>query len=212
MSEHVVLLHGLARSSRSMNRLAVALTRAGYQVHNCDYPSTRLSLKNAAENTISAALRLTEHAERVHFVTHSLGGLLLRYYLQQHTVDKLGRVVMLAPPNQGSEIADWLHDFRFFRAMFGPVANQLGTRSTLLTKQLGPANFDLGIIAGTRAINLPFYFLLPRPNDGTVTVTNTKLEGMRDHICLPTTHPLIMKNSQVIKQVLAFLRLGQFER
>lgn len=211
MNEHVILLHGLARSPRSMNKLAQTLSQAGYQVHNCHYASTRLSVEDAAQHTISTALKLTEDAEKVHFVTHSLGGILLRFYLQQQHIINLGRVVMLAPPNQGSEVADWLQPYRLFRALFGPVSNQLGTRSFLLNTQLGPANFELGVIAGTRAINLPFYFLLPKPNDGTVSVANTKLAGMNDHICLPTTHPLIMKNPLVINQVVTFLNQGKFQ-
>ena len=210
MSEHVILLHGLARTARSMRGLARSLSLAGYVVHNCDYHSTQLSIEEAAMSTLPKAIEMTASGDRVHIVTHSLGGLLVRYYLRHHSVPNLGRVVMLSPPNQGSEIADWLQPIPPFHRIFGPVLAQLGTGDEQLPAHLGPANFELGIIAGTRALNFLFYALLAKPNDGTVSVERTKLSGMCDHLCLPATHPLIMKNKQTIAQVLHFLRHGRF--
>lgn len=208
--ESVILLHGLARSSRCMNRLEKILQQAGYHTVNLNYPSTSGSIESLSDTVITNALAHTEPSETVHFVTHSLGGILLRHFLTQNEIDRLGRVVMLAPPNHGSQIVEWLQHYRLFQRLLGPAASQLGTRPDRLVNQLPPAPCELGIIAGSRAVNVLFSPFLPKPNDGTVSVENTKLAGMRDHITLPTTHPLIMRNKQVIKQVLAFLKSGQF--
>lgn len=208
--ESVILLHGLARSSRCMSRLEKTLQQAGYHTVNLNYPSSNGSIESLSDAVITNALAQTEPSETVHFVTHSLGGILLRHFLTQNEIVGLGRVVMLAPPNHGSQIVEWLQHYRLFQRLLGPAASQLGTRPDSLVNQLPPAPCELGIIAGSRAVNVLFSPFLPKPNDGTVSVENTKLAGMRDHITLPTTHPLIMRNKQVIKQVLAFLKSGQF--
>lgn len=208
--ESVILLHGLARSSRCMNRLENTLQQAGYHIVNLNYPSTSGSIESLSDTVITNALAKTEPSQSVHFVTHSLGGILLRYFLTHNEIDRLGRVVMLAPPNRGSQIVEWLQHYWLFQRLLGPAALQLGTAADSLVNQLPPAPCELGIIAGSRAVNVLFSPFLPKPNDGTVSVENTKLAGMRDHITLPTTHPLIMRNKQVIKQVLAFLKSGQF--
>lgn len=212
MNEAVVLLHGLARSRRSMGRLAQALQQAGYQVENCAYPSTRLNITEAADSTIPAALDKLSHADSIHFVTHSLGGILLRDYLQRKVIHKLGRVVMLAPPNQGSVVADWLQSYRLFSNIFGPAAMQLGTGPSSRPRQLTPADVELGIIAGSRSLNPLFGCFMAKPNDGTVSVSETRLQGMRDHLTLPATHPFIMNNREVIRQCIYFLQHGQFDR
>ncbi|MCX4188154.1 esterase/lipase family protein [Methylophaga sp. OBS4] len=210
--ESVILLHGLLRSYRSMNKLEKALQQAGYHTINCDYQSSRYSIEALSEAAIPATLSRCPPDITVHFVTHSLGGILLRHYLRNHQIDNLGRVVMLAPPNKGSELADWLKPYWLYRRIFGPTGMQLGTEPSSFVNQLGDANFELGVIAGTRAINLLFAPVLPQPNDGTVTVASTKLEGMTDHISLPASHPFIMRNKQVIRQVLNFLKDGRFNQ
>ncbi len=208
--ETVILLHGLARSSRSMNKLQTALQQAGYHTLNIDYPSTRHTIEALSKDVIGKALARCPSATKIHFVTHSLGGILLRHYLMNHRIDKLGRVVMLAPPNQGSQLADWLQAYRLYQYLFGPVGMQLGTASSSLIQRLGPADFELGIIAGTRAINLLFSPILPKPNDGTVTVENTKLKGMKTHLSVPASHPFIMRKQRVIDEVIRFLQDGCF--
>jgi len=208
--ESVILLHGLARSSRCMNRLENTLQQAGYHTVNLNYPSTSGSIESLSDSVITSALAQTEPSETVHFVTHSLGGILLRYFLAHHDIARLGRVVMLAPPNHGSQFVDWLQRYSLFHRLLGPAASQLGTAADSIVNTLPPVSYELGIIAGSRAVNVLFSPFLPKPNDGTVSVENTKLAGMRDHITLPATHPLIMRNKQVIKQVLVFLRSGRF--
>jgi triacylglycerol lipase len=207
----VILLHGLARSNRSMRKLAAALEQSGYCVVNASYPSTSNTIQALAAETLPNALAHCPKRANIHFVTHSMGGILLRQYLTQHTIPNLGRSVMLAPPNQGSEVVDKLKFLPIFRWLNGPAGMQLGTDANSLPQILGKANFELGVIAGNKSINPLLSLLLPALNDGKVSVAGTKIEGMADHIVLPVTHPLIMKHSNVINQVLYFLRHGKFE-
>ncbi|MGM8933341.1 esterase/lipase family protein [Pseudomonas neustonica] len=209
-SECVVLLHGLARTSNSMNDMQEALNKAGYQVVNLNYPSRDFAVARLAEIAIPPALQACAPDVTVHFVTHSLGGILVRYYLAQHELGQLGHVVMLAPPNQGSEVVDNLADVAGFSWLNGPAGLELGTGAEDVPKQLGQPNFSLGIIAGTQSINLILSTMLPDPDDGKVSVQSTKLEGMTDHISLPVTHTFIMQAPDVIAQTLHFLANGKF--
>lgn len=211
-NETVILLHGLARSHGSMRKLEVALQKAGYSTININYPSTGADIDTLSSQTLTKALNRCLSSDKVHFVTHSLGGILLRYYLQRHSIPKLGRVVMLAPPNQGSDIARWLSPYRLFTKLLGPAAAELSSDSSSTVSRLGPANFELGIIAGTRPFNPLFTLCLDKPNDGTITISDSKLSGMTDHISLPATHSFIMRNKQVISQTRYFLEKGRFKR
>ena len=211
-NECVILLHGLARSDSSMKTMAAELNNAGYTAINYDYPSTRHPVEKLAYDAISDALSQCPEQSTVHFVTHSMGGILVRQYLSQHSIENLGRVVMLGPPNQGSEVVDTLHNMPGYELINGPAGHQLGTDIESIPNKLGPANFELGIIAGTRSINLILSTMLPSTDDGKVTVENTKLEGMKDHIALPVTHPFMMKNQDVIEQVIHFLKSGSFKK
>jgi len=211
-NECAILLHGLARSDSSMKTMAVELTNAGYTAINYDYPSTQYSVEKLADDAISEALSLCPDQATVHFVTHSMGGILVRQYLSTQTIENLGRVVMLGPPNKGSEVVDTLHDMPGYELLNGPAGHQLGTDIESIPNKLGPADFELGIIAGTRSINLILSTMLPSTDDGKVTVENTKLDGMKEHIALPVTHPFMMKNKDVIEQVIHFLKSGTFKQ
>jgi pimeloyl-ACP methyl ester carboxylesterase len=209
-SDSVILLHGLARSDRSMNKLQQALLRKGYRVHNVSYASTRNNIEKLAEEAIGPALKLCPKAQKLHFVTHSLGGILVRQYLLHHQIDNLGRVVMLGPPNHGTEVVDKLRDFPGFRFINGEAGLELGTGESSVPNKLGAANFDLGIIAGTRSINLILSRMIPGTDDGKVSVENTRLEGMHDHLQMKVTHPFMMRNAKVIEQVIHYLESGRF--
>jgi len=212
-SECVILLHGLARSAHSMAELEEKLTRAGYRVENIDYPSREQAIPELAEQAVAEGLKRCQAASAspVNFVTHSLGGILVRYYYTHHSPDHVGRVVMLGPPNQGSEVVDNLKDVPGFELLNGPAGRQLGTDKQDIPKSLGPVNFELGVIAGTRSINLLLSTLLPNPDDGKVSVESARVEGMCGFITLPVTHPFMMKNEEVIRQTLHFLKHGTFE-
>ena len=212
LADSVILLHGLARSDKSMQKLERALTEQGYCVQNVSYQSTRNNIEALAEQAIAPALALCPAGEQVNFVTHSLGGILVRQYLQHHDIDNLGRVVMLGPPNKGSEVVDKLGDFPGFRFFHGEAGLELGTGATSLPNRLGQADFDLGIIAGTRSINLFLSRMIPGTDDGKVSVENTKLEGMRDHLQMEVTHTFMMRDSKVIDQVIHYLQTGRFKR
>ncbi len=211
-NEGVILLHGLARSDKSMRKLARALSAQGYRVQNVSYASTRGKIEILANEAIAPALEQLGVCERIHFVAHSLGGILVRQYLLNHTIENLGRVVMLGPPNKGAEVVDKLRNFPGFRFIHGQAGLELGTGETSVPNRLGAANFDLGIIAGTRSINLFLASMIPGSNDGTVSVESTRLEGMRDHLEMEVTHTFMMRNDRVIEQVIHYLRNGRFRR
>ena len=150
--------------------------------------------------------------DRVHFVTHSMGGILVRFYLANHRLVNLGRVVMLSPPNQGSETVDKLANMPGFGWLNGPAGQQLGTDENSLPNRLGPADFELGIITGNRSINLILSTMIPGPDDGKVAVERAKLAGMADFLVVPHSHPFIMKKPLVIEQTQFFLEHGRFRR
>lgn len=210
-TECVILLHGLARSAHSMDKMAQRLTEQGYKVLNIDYPSRAHPIKKLAEEAISEALSQCKDMP-VNFVTHSMGGILVRQFLSNHRIKNLNKVVMLGPPNKGTEIVDKLGHLPGFHLVNGDAGMQLGTSELSVPNQLGKANFDVGIIAGTQSINLLLSSLIPDTDDGKVSVENTKIEGMNDHIEIPTTHVFMMRNDIVIKQVICYLKQGKFNR
>jgi pimeloyl-ACP methyl ester carboxylesterase len=212
--EYVVLLHGLCRSGRSMIPMGQALEQAGYKIVNMEYPSRSASIEKLSDDAIGLAVEDCQRhgATRIHFVTHSLGGILVRSYLARHTIPNLGRVVMLGPPNQGSEIVDKLGSWWLFKKLNGPAGSELGTDKNSTPNQIGPANFCVGVIAGDRSLNWINSLLIPGRDDGKVSVERTKLAGMTDHIVIHATHPFIMCNRNSIKQTIHFLRTGSFAR
>ena len=209
-AECVVLLHGLARSASAMAPLAEALAESGYTVANIDYPSRTKPIEALAPIAVERGLEGCGQTQPVHFVTHSLGGILVRYYLEQQPIDALGRVVMLAPPNQGSEVVDAYRDLPGYQTLNGPAGLQLGTDATSVPLALGPVTFDLGVIAGNKTFNPILSLSLPDPDDGKVSVESTKVEGMRDFIEMPHTHTFIMRAAAVIEQVKHYLTHGRF--
>lgn len=210
--ECVALLHGLWRTEDSMNRLADALADAGYAVNNVAYDSTRHPIAVLAADAVPRAVEGCGEASRIHFVTHSMGGILLRHYLEHADIDRMGHVVMLAPPNQGSEVVDRYRDLPGFSWFGGPAGLQLGTGEDSVPRSLGPVHFDVGIIAGTQTINPVLSLSLPGPDDGKVSVAGTRVTGMNDHLELPVTHVFMMRDDDVIAQVLFYMANGRFER
>lgn len=212
MSDLVILLHGAGRSPRSMGRIAKALTKQGYQVHNLGYPSRRLPIEGLVEYLGEQITKIQpgSHA-KIHFVTHSLGGIVLRYFLKHNSLPNLGRVVMLAPPNQGAALAEIFRKLPFYGWILGPVGAQVGTDPDSIPNTLGPVDCEVGVIAGNRSFNPLFSPLIPGPDDGRVAVESTKLIGITDFLVLPCIHPLIMNYRQVIRQTIHFLSQGHFD-
>jgi len=212
-SECVVLLHGLARTAMSMNKMERELAAAGYLTANIDYPSREHTVEELAELAVPQgidACRSQEGVDRIHFVTHSLGGILLRQYLTDHDLPELGRVVMLGPPNQGSAAVDELRDVPGFDWLNGPAGQQLGKGENSVPLKLGPATFELGVIAGNRTIDPITSAVLENPDDGRVSVEDTKLDGMADFVVVEHSHAFMMRMRRTIELTKAFLSKGRF--
>lgn len=207
--ECVILLHGLGRTEDSMSWIANRLSEQGYEVWNEGYPSTTQDIQTLSRNSIDPAIRHCEKYLATHFVTHSLGGILVRYYLQGKDFD--GRIVMISPPNQGSEVPDVLREIELFKSLLGPAALQLGTDESSLTKSLTPIRGEIGVITGDSTSDPWFSWLIPGPDDGKVSVKSAQLEEMQDFLVVPHGHTFIMLFPGVIEQVLYFLQHGKFK-
>ena len=211
-SDCVVLLHGLNRSYRAMEKMASGLQEAGFTTANVDYPSQTATVEELANLAVNEGLKKCREtgAVNIHFVTHSLGGILLRYAQSEKPIPELSRVVMLAPPNQGSEVIDKTRDWPTFEWFSGEAGLQLGTDEDSIPSRLGPVDFELGVIAGTGTMNPIFSAMLPDPNDGKVSVASTKVVGMNDFLVVDNNHHSIISNDLVIENTTAFLLSGKF--
>ena len=208
----IVLLHGLGRTRWSLWPVAREAARRGYQVHNLGYPSRRARIEELAENVGARVLRVAQDGP-VDVVTHSMGGIVLRAAVAGGSLPReaVRRVVMLAPPNHGSELADRLRDFRVYRFATGPAGQQIGTNEDSVPRRLPPPPFEVGIIAGRKSTNPVFGRVLGPESDGKVTVESTQLEGMRDRVVVDRAHTFIMWAPDVLAHVFSFLETGQFE-
>ncbi|MBV9564797.1 MAG: alpha/beta fold hydrolase [Bradyrhizobium sp.] len=207
----VVLLHGIAVGAWTLKRMERALRARGFATLNLDYASRKKPLDALADDIHPA---VSDFARRLdgplHFVGHSMGGLLARVYVAKYRPDRLGRVVMLGTPNGGSEIVDLLQAFPIYRWYFGPAGMQLATRPDCPLAALPALDYPVGIIAGNLSIYPISSFILPRPNDGRVSVASSKLAGMADHVTVRTVHSALPYHPAAIGQTIAFLSDGNF--
>jgi pimeloyl-ACP methyl ester carboxylesterase len=214
--ELVILLHGALRRGSSMNLMSRYLQRDGYDTLTVTYPSNRQTFEELADY-LHAQLSASDQfnsASKVHFVTHSMGGIVTRYYLGKNRPAQLGRVVMMGPPNQGSEFADFMTESErlkpIFDKIFGPSGAQMTTAHSHAAA--GKIDYDVGVIAGSSSINPLAPWVLDGAHDGIVPVERTRLDGMKDHIVVRTTHTMMMYNPRVMRQARAFVRNGSFTR
>ena len=214
-SECVVMVHGLGRTSHSMDDMEDAFRAAGYRTVNIDYPSRSEPIQELAERVGREAMTgcREQQADVIHFVTHSMGGILVRYYLSKNDIPGLGRVVMLAPPNQGSILADRLRNDAWYRWLLGPAGQQLGTGRDGIPGMLGAVDYPTGVIAGDEHSPVDNWLaeMIPGEDDGKVSVEHAKVEGMQDFLVLPCNHITIMQQPEVIGQGLFFIRHGRFD-
>jgi len=189
--------------------------KQGYQCINILYPSRSKNLTDLTKfvkDTIETDPSYSPNAT-LHFVTHSMGGLIARYYIATYSPQNIGKVVMLGPPNTGSEFADFLDENKFlgpmFHKIFGPAAKELTTGHKHIDDDI---HYPLGIIAGNASINPLAPWILEKEHDGIVPVERTKIKGMTDHIVMRSTHTFMMFNKDVIKQVENFLKHEKFKR
>jgi len=206
----VVLLHGLGRTSASMSKIEAALRNAGYAVWNQSYRSTKSDIMTLGNEAVEPAASYCQQYETLHFVSHSLGGILVRAYLQEKPFD--GRIVMISPPNRGSEIPDVLRELRLFQILLGPAAQELGTEPASVPNTLGKIEGQIGVITGDSSADPFFSWLIPGPDDGKVSVESAKLEEMTDFLVVPYGHTFIMQKKSVVEQVVWFLDNGRFRR
>jgi pimeloyl-ACP methyl ester carboxylesterase len=212
----VVLVHGLGRTTRSMLVLERAARRRGYRVLNVAYASRGADVP-AQASALAATLRHDVPDGTLYVVTHSLGGILLRQAVAtgELPASRIARAVMLAPPSQGSEVADVFWHRRGLRALgrftLGPAGASLGTSPASLVRRLPPVTFELGVIAGTRSVNPVFSWLIPGPDDGKVGVSRAAVPGMRAFVAVPHTHTFMMNAPDVVARTFAFLETGSFD-
>jgi triacylglycerol lipase len=212
--DHVILLHGMGRTAASMRKMARRLRAEGYVVWNESYASTQGEIETLAEEHIAKGLAYcrARDAVKIHFVTHSLGGILVRVYLQKNSIPELGKIVMLAPPNKGSEVADLLKKSKLYRWATGPAGQALGAGDDSLPNRLGPIPGTIGVIAGARTSDPWFSPFIPGKDDGKVSVERTKLNEMADHLVVKRGHTFMMRSKPVLDQVVHFLEHGIFRK
>ncbi|MCC2646219.1 MAG: alpha/beta fold hydrolase [Rickettsiaceae bacterium] len=212
--ECVVLLHGYGRSSKSMRSIESLLVSHNYKVINIDYPSRQFNLTDITHKKVKPLIvECLNKEEKIHFVGYSMGGVITKHFIETHQVPNLGNVVFIASPIKGSDISAKLSKNSFFRLIFGPAAADLSTESDFVKSLKEEIFYPLGIITASISHNpLTSLFLLPGPNDGTVTLASTRIKGIADHIIINANHNSIINLEETHKQVLSFLKNRSFKK
>ena len=209
--DFVYVLHGLGQGKWSMKLLALRLNKAGFIVERIGYKSINRSPQDILQDVttqINASLPDTNYT--VHFVGHSLGGLIIRAYLDSNRIVNLGRVVLIGTPNQGTPFVDKYHD-SWWMKLLGPMSRALGTDENSFPNSIASPYYPVGIIAGiTEIINNEK--TIPGQDDGIVPLESTKLEQMTDIIIIKTHHAMLPKSRTVAEQTIALLRNGHFKK
>ncbi len=205
----VILIHGVVRSSKSFAPMRTKLEQAGYRVVGFDYPSTRVSITKSAAY-LEQVIQSLHGVEEIHLVVHSMGGLVVRAYLERpHAPDpKIQGMVMLGVPNQGAKMANILQKNLLYKAIYGPAGQELVDDPDGLIAQLPIPNFAFAVISGARGTNEGYNPIIPGDDDGTVSVESTRLPGAADSMTVNALHSFLMGNKQVIEATVRFLKTG----
>nr|WP_321462918.1 alpha/beta fold hydrolase [uncultured Cohaesibacter sp.] len=211
VQERVILIHGLGRTTHSMGHLSRRLEEAGYDVVRIGYHSLgddpETIIKDVSQQINTCCLA---YPGVTHFVGHSLGGLIIRAYLEQNHPNNLGRVVLLGSPSGGTEVVDNLRSYAWFRWL-GPTTLSLGSDLHHYPDGRQAPDYSLGIIAGhSNLISIMNDPLLPGDDDGLVSVLSTKVDGMKDFIVVHSTHAGLRTSKFVASQVVHFLQNESF--
>lgn len=211
--ETVIVLHGIRRTNRHSYLLAKRLSEAGFEVYNITYPFADHSIEDIVDFLHKKFDELgIDKKKKINFVGHSMGGLVIRGYINKYKPKNLHRVAMIATPNHGSELADKFKNWHLYRWIFGDKSSmQLTTDLGSLENFYGNVDYDLGIIAG-KSWHKPFFSsILPGDDDGLVSVESTKLSGMKEHVVLNFSHALGLHYREVSDYVIRYLKTGSFE-
>ena len=208
--EWVVLVHGLLSGPRALLPIEKELVRNGYRVISFRYDSRNQSIKSASEMLgREIAHRIPAGAKRVHFVTHSLGTIIVRYHLAESTMKNQGRFVMIAPPNQGSSWGRTLvKNVPFFNYILGVAGRDV--QHSPASRLPGPPPCEFGIIAGAMGNSYGLNPFIIGDNDGTIAVSETVLDGATDYLLVRGQHTLLLSRKDVIDNVVSFLGTGKF--
>jgi hypothetical protein len=218
----VVLVHGFMRSGASMVPMALGLRRRGFVTRLVSQWNFSTEIPDLADGLFARVMRMRDVVGRtggyvpdVHFVTHSMGGVVVRSMLSRHEISGPNRIVMLAPPNHGSRLAARMHErWRFPWGDFDPLRKlmpgELGSCHTA-----GDPDAEIGVIAGTADRGGGFPFSMSGPpggglHDGKITLDEARLDSAADFIVVRRGHTFIMVSAEVIEQTAAFLRDGHF--
>ena len=208
----VVLVHGLWRSGWAMRSIANDLNDFAYQTVSISYPSTSMNIPEIAANYLPPAIEECEQggAEQIHFVSHSMGGIVVRQYLQNNHLPLGSKVVMLSPPNQGSELSEKFGDASWYQHIVGPAGASLSKKEGGIISRLKAVKEPVGIIAAYRGWSVWPSAWLPEPNDGTVSVESMKLAEMNDFVLINDGHAMMRFNMDIHQQIRYFLAKGEF--
>lgn len=210
-SECILFVHGFLRSSSQLKRIGDYFLRYGYSVHYIDYVSRVNRIEEISDIYVLPAVKLKcVNHDKIHFVTHSAGGVIVRYFLGKYHLENLGRIVMLAPPNKGSEVADFLSQFSFINCLLGPMLKELRTDKTSFVNSLELPNYEYGVIMGNSTLDPISSMIIPDDDDGRVSIDKSRLANMKDFLLVNRTHTFIMDAAEVQQASLNFIQTGRF--
>lgn len=210
MTEGVILLHGILGEKKCMKKFADFLENNGYKTLNIGYASSKYDISTICNHIHAEILDFSNKVDKINFIGFSLGGLIIRAYLNINKPTNLNRVVMIGTPNKGSEIADYLKNYWIYKKLYGPAGQQLTTDQSNFREIFGNIYYELGVIAGESSVNFIANKIINQSNDGRVSIINTYIKGLSDHIVIKSHHRKLTSNQQVWKLSLDFLNKGKF--